>query len=127
MKRAIVAVSVLVLPLTLAACGEGEMREVSRAASPDGGVEAVVAVFETKDPTPYLVAMVKPGEKPGKGARLFLADRTEPPAVSWSPEGVLTVSCKSARIWSFRNFWTTPDGKITLPVKLECGQQGWGG
>lgn len=113
------------LPLALAACGEGDLREVARFPSPVGGLDAVVARMDTGAESPYAVVLTKPGENPKKGARVFLADRTEGPKVTWQDADHLTISCDQARIWTYRNFWTSPEGKATVAVALACGEKGW--
>ena len=122
MKRLFVILGLL----ALAACGEGEVVEVARYPSPVGGIEAVVGRMKAGDTEPFLVVMTKPGENPGKGARLLLADNTAAPVVEWHDAEHLTIRCGNARVWSYRNFWTTPNFKqVTVSVALECGQQGW--
>ncbi len=118
----------LLLPafaLLLSACGDGDITELSRTPSPVGGIEAVVGRMKAGETEPYMVAMVKPGDKVGKGARLLLADKGTPPVVEWQDADHLTIRCDGARIWSYRNFWTSPNGGATVAVGLDCGQQGW--
>lgn len=112
--------------LALAACGEGDVVEVARYSSPVGGLDAVVGRMKAGQSEPFLVVMTKPGESPAKGARILLADRTDAPTVEWADAEHLTIRCGGARIWSFRNFWTSPNAKqVTVSVALDCGQNGW--
>ncbi|MBX9635251.1 MAG: hypothetical protein K2X44_09755 [Magnetospirillum sp.] len=122
MKRVMAMVGLL----ALAACGEGEITEIARYPSPAGNFDAVVGHMQAGQTDPFMVVMTKTGDNPGKGARLLLADRTDAPTVEWTDAGHLTIRCSKARIWSFRNFWTTPDAKqLNVSVALECGQSGW--
>ncbi|HLO78325.1 MAG TPA: hypothetical protein VK196_17850 [Magnetospirillum sp.] len=110
--------------LALAACGEGEISEVARYPSPVGGLDAVVGTMKAGEAVPYVVAMTKPGENPGKGTRVLLMDKGPAPKVEWADADHLRVSCEGApRIWTYRNFWT--NGTATVAVGLECGTQGW--
>ncbi len=123
MKRLIAG---LMLALSLSACGEGEVVEMARYPSPVGGIDAVVGRMKAGETEPFLVVITKPGENPTKGARLLLADNTTAPVVEWADAEHMTIRCDNARIWSFRNFWTTPNFKrVTVSVALECGQKGW--
>lgn len=117
----------LLLPL-LAACGEGELREVSRHPSPDGRRDVVVGSLQAGESHPFLVVMTaKPGDSGGKGARLLLADGGDAPTVTWDDAGHLTIACAKARVWSFRNFWSDPNSGATVAVALKCGAEGWSG
>lgn len=122
MKRLLPAIVLL-----LSACGEGDITELSRTPSPVGGFDAVVARMKAGETEPFMVVMTKPGEHPKKGARLLLSDRGGAPSVEWHEAGRMVIHCDGARIWSYRNFWTTPDGRVTVAVALDCGQQGWTG
>lgn len=122
MKRLLPAIALL-----LSACGDGEITELARAPAPHGGFDVVVGRMKAGETEPYLVVMTKPGENPGKGARLLLADKGGVPGVTWRDAEHLTIRCDGARIWSYRNFWTSPNGRATVAIGLECGQQGWDG
>ena len=108
----------------LAGCSEGEVTEISRAPSPVGGLDAVVGSMKAGESTPFLVTLVKPGEKPGKGVRILLVDKGEAPRVTWRDADHIDIACDGdARIWTYRNFWT--NGTATVAVGLECGTKGW--
>lgn len=110
--------------LALAACGEGEITEVARYPSPVGGLDAVIGTMQAGEAVPYLVAMTKPGEKPGKGTRVLLMDKGTAPRVAWRDADHLDIACDGdARIWTYRNFWT--NGTATVAVGLDCGIKGW--
>lgn len=112
--------------LLLAACGDGEITEHARIPSPIGGADAVVARMKAGENEPWLVVMTKQGDNPTKGARVLLADQGAAPRVEWQDPDHLTISCDGTpRVWSYRNFWTAPNGKTTVAVALDCGQQGW--
>ncbi|MBC7908350.1 MAG: hypothetical protein H7Y60_16605 [Rhodospirillaceae bacterium] len=112
--------------LALGACDEGKVNEIARYPSPVGGLDAVVGRMSAGEADPFLVVLTKPGEAPGKGARLFLADHTDAPVVEWADAEHLTIRCDNARVWSFRNFWTSPNKKqVTVSIRLECGREGW--
>lgn len=120
MKRWLAIMSVA----ALAACGEGEITEVARYPSPVGGLDAVIGTMKAGEAVPFLVAMTKPGENPGKGVRVLLVDKSAAPRVSWQDADHLTIACDGdARVWSYRNFWT--NGTATVAVGLECGTRGW--
>lgn len=122
MKRLMVLLGVL----ALSACGEGDVTEIARYPSPVGGMDAVVGHLSAGESDPFMVVLAKTGEAPGKGARLLLADQTTAPVVEWADAEHLTIRCGNARIWSFRNFWTSPNKKqVTISVALECGRNGW--
>jgi hypothetical protein len=111
--------------LMLAACGEGEITEVARFPSPVGGLDAVVGTMKAGEAQPFLVAMTKPGEAPGKGTRVLLVDKSaDAPKVEWQDADHLSIGCAGdARIWTYRNFWT--NGTATVAVGLSCGTGGW--
>lgn len=112
--------------LALAACGEGEVTEIARYPAPKGEFDAVVGHLKAGESSPFMVVMTKRGDNPAKGARLMLADQTEPPQLKWVDPAHLTIHCGNARIWSFRNFWSNPIGKQeTIAVALDCGRGGW--
>jgi hypothetical protein len=112
--------------LALAACDDGKVKEIARYPSPVGGLDVVVGRLSAGESDPFLVEMSKTGDAAGKGARLLLADRTDAPVVEWADAEHLTIRCGNARIWTFRNFWTSPNAKqVTVSVKLECGREGW--
>jgi hypothetical protein len=112
--------------LALGGCGEGEITEVARFPSPVGGLDAVVGSMKAGEAQPFLVAMTKPGEAPGKGARVLLADKIAAPRVEWQDSEHLTIRCDGpARIWTYRNFWTNASSSVTVSVGLECGTGGW--
>jgi hypothetical protein len=117
------ALAALVL---LAACGDGEMREISRHPAPDGSRDVVVGSMKAGETEPFLVVMTaKPGDNINKGARLFLADRGDAPKVTWDSPTQVTISCDKARVWSYRSFWTNPNSGATIAVGLKCGIDGW--
>lgn len=121
MKRWMLAVAATSL---LAACGEGEITEVARYPSPIGGLDAVVGTMKAGEAVPYLVAMTKPGENPGKGTRVLLMDKGPAPKVEWQDPDHLRISCEGEpRVWTYRNFWT--NGTATVAVGLDCGTKGW--
>ncbi|MBI2240331.1 MAG: hypothetical protein HYU59_05950 [Magnetospirillum gryphiswaldense] len=125
MKKLIAAVAVLV---PLAACGDGDMHEISRHPAPDGSRDVVVGTMKAGETEPFLVVMTaKPGDNINKGARLFLADKGDAPQVEWQSTDQLTISCKDARVWSYRSFWTNPNNGKTIAVGLKCGTEGWKG
>lgn len=114
--------------LPLAACGDGDMREVSRHPAPDGRHDVVVGTMKAGETEPFLVVMTaKPGDNINKGARLFLADKGDAPKVEWQAPDQVTISCQNARVWSYRNFWTDPNSGKTVAVALQCGTGGWKG
>ena len=116
----------LALLLPLVACGDGDMREVSRHPAPDGSRDVVVGTMTAGETEPFLVVMTaKPGDNINKGARLFLADKGDAPKVSWDSPDHLTISCDKARVWSYRSFWTNPNSGATIAVALKCGTDGW--
>lgn len=123
MKRLVAALGLLIL----AACGDdGKIAEVARYPSPAGDYDAVVGHIAAGQSQPYLVVITKPGDNPGKGERLLMADRSDVPVVEWSDGRHMTIRCGTARIWSFRNFYTVPTMKQeNISVALACGQQGW--
>lgn len=112
------------LVLSLSACGD-DITELSRTPSPVGGLEAVVAQMKGGDSDPYVVVLSKPGENTKKGGRVLLADKGTAPVVEWRDADHLVIRCDGARVWTYRNFWTSPNGGATVSVGLECGQQGW--
>ena len=125
MKKILLA---LVTLLPLAACGDGDMREISRHPAPDGSRDVVVGAMKAGETEPYLVVMTaKPGDNVAKGARLLLADQGQAPTVTWDAPDHVTISCSDARVWSYRNFWTNPNNGKTISVALKCGTAGWGG
>lgn len=125
MKKLIAALGLL---LPLAACGEGEMREISRHPAPDGKRDVVVGTMKAGETEPFLVVMTaKPGDNINKGARLFLADKGDAPQVEWQGPDQVTISCQDARVWSYRSFWTNPNSGKTIAVGLKCGTGGWKG
>ena len=80
--------------LPLIACGDGEMREISRYPAPDGSRDVVVGSMKAGETEPFLVVMTaKPGDNVNKGARLFLADRGDAPKVTWDAADHITISC----------------------------------
>lgn len=110
--------------LALAACGDGDIKEVARTPSPVGELDAVVGSMKAGESQPFLVTIVKTGENPGKGPRLLLVDQTQPPSVTWQDADHAVIHCDgTGRVWSFRNFWT--NGTATIAVGLDCGTQGW--
>lgn len=115
--------AMVALPL-LAACGEGDITEVARYPSPVGGLDAVVGTMKAGESVPFLVAMTKPGDNPGKGTRVLLVDKGSAPSVEWQDADHLKISCTGdARVWTYRNFWT--NGTATVAVGLDCGTKGW--
>ncbi|HTH15395.1 MAG TPA: hypothetical protein VL974_01975 [Magnetospirillum sp.] len=110
--------------LALAACGDGDIKEVSRTPSPVGELDAVIGSMKAGESQPFLVTIVKTGENPGKGPRLLLTDQTSAPKVEWLDPDHVTIHCDgTARVWSYRNFWT--NGSATIAVGLDCGTLGW--
>lgn len=111
----------------LSACGEGEITEAGRFPSPTGELDAVIGTIQAGENHPYLVVITKSGEKPVKGIRVMMADKiTDAPRVEWQDAHHMTIRCDGdARIWSYRNFWSSPSNNATLAVGLECGTKGW--
>lgn len=117
---------VLAALLPLIACGDGEIREISRYPAPDGSRDVVVGSMKAGETEPFLVVMTaKPGDNVNKGARLFLADRGDAPKVTWDTTDHITISCENVRVWSYRSFWINPTGGDTIAVALKCGTDGW--
>lgn len=120
------SLSALALLLPLAACGDGDMKEISRHPAPDGKRDVVVGSMKAGETEPFLVVMTaKPGDNINKGARLFLADKGDAPKVAWDAVDHVTISCDAARVWSYRNFWTDPNSGKTVAVAVKCGADGW--
>lgn len=108
----------------LAGCGDGEITEVARVPSPIGGLDAVVGSMKAGESNPFVVTLVKPGDNPGKGARVLLVDKGSAPRVSWRDPDHIDIACDGdARIWTYRNFWS--NGTATVAVGLDCGTKGW--
>lgn len=112
--------------LPLIACGDGDMREISRHPAPDGSRDVVVGTMKAGESEPFLVVMtLKPGDAVGKGARLLIADKGDAPKVTWDAPDHITISCDKSRVWSYRNFWTEPYKGGNISVALKCGTEGW--
>ncbi|MEW5727874.1 MAG: hypothetical protein AB1918_08625 [Pseudomonadota bacterium] len=118
----------LVLPLlALAACGEGDVTELSRQTSPDGAWDVIMARVQAtkgKD-SPTMVLIGAKGVGNGKAARVFLADHVTAPEVAWDSEKQITIRCEKARVWNYHNFFNAPNGNVAVAIKLACGTEGW--
>jgi hypothetical protein len=117
----------VLIALCLSACGDGEFVEVGRVTSPDQGLDAIVlrTKAEGNSAAPFQVTLGKVGKKGPQGGRLFLGDHGDTPTVEWIDSEHLVVHCKSARIWTYRNFWVDPDTQAVVSVALACGDKGW--
>lgn len=116
----------VVVVLGLTACDDGKITELGRFPSPAGDLDAVIGTMQAGENSPYLVTVVKTGDKADKGTRVLLADKLTDARVEWQDGDHMVIRCGGeARIWSFRNFWSSPSTNATLAVGLDCGLQGW--
>ncbi len=111
--------------LSLSACDDGKITELSRHPSPVGEMDAVVGRMKAGESEPFMVVLSRTGEAADKGTRLLVADHVVNPRVEWADADHMTIRCDAARIWSYRNFWTSPDSKATIAITLACGETGW--
>jgi hypothetical protein len=100
--------------LVLAGCGKGDLcseDEMSRAASPDKRVDAVVTKGNCGGTTDYSyrVSIVQAGKAPIDSDVIFLADKAEGLGISWRAPKELLISYKKARIFRFTNFWSAKE------------------
>lgn len=123
MKRLLGALSLL----ALTACGEGDVTELARMTSPDGAWDAVLVRVQAAkgQDSPFMVLMGPKGVGNGKATRVFLADNTSPPEVTWDGDRLVTIRCDKARVWTFHNFFNAPDGSAAVGVRLACGEGGF--
>jgi hypothetical protein len=110
--------------------GEDQLKELNRLRAPDRLVDAVVSErpVDATVSTPYYVFVVPTGTIPDEDDAVLKVDRTDPPAITWDSKSKLTIRCKDARVWSFRNFATTQlqDGQFAdYAIALSCGQAGF--
>ena len=97
---------------SLNACGS-ERREVRRVPSPDGRVDAVLVRINSGATTSigWNLFVVPAGEKPPTREALFIAERIGESELSiqWMEPRELEIRLPDARIFHFRNFWSSPE------------------
>ena len=100
--------------LNLAACGNDDLcvgEDISRVSSPDKIVDVVVTKANCGATTSYSyrVSVVQTGKTPVESDIIFLADKAEGVSVFWQTPKKLVISYKEARIFKFKNFWSSKD------------------
>ena len=87
-------------------------REVSRVASPDGKVEAVLDEVNGGATTSYSYALYlvpKGTTKLPSSDVVFVADHTENLQIEWAEAKLLHIKYREARIFQFSNFWQSKE------------------
>lgn len=68
--------------------------------------------------TAYLVHVFNADEQPTETNVIFKSDKTEGLSISWLDDRNLIVSYKSARIFSFTNFWQSTSGGQSKEIHI---------
>jgi hypothetical protein len=100
----------LFMALVTSASAKPSMQEITRITSPDLVVDAVLverAVGATVA-TPLEIYIVPKG-KQASGEPLLRGDRMEKLTLSWKEPRLLEIHYEKGRIFSFQNFWESPD------------------
>jgi len=99
------------LLVALTACASH--REVSRVASSDGRLEAVLDEVNGGATTSYAYSLylVPKGvtKLPSRNSAIFVADHIDGLHVEWAESKLLQVTYREARIFQFTNFWESAD------------------
>lgn len=112
--RNIAACSMLLVFLFLSGCGKNDLcvgDEVSRVSSPDNRVDAVLTRGNCGATTSYSyrVYLVNVGKTPNENDMVFLSDNAESISVTWQTSKKLLIYYGEARIFKFRNFWSSTE------------------
>ena len=112
-KTLVIALFSLVI-VALFGCGLSDpcsRKEVSRVTSPDGKVDSVVIKIDCGATTSesYNVFIVGNGMAVKESDLVFQADHMEDISISWREPPLLIVKYTKARIFQFRNFWSSKD------------------
>jgi hypothetical protein len=120
----------VVLGIISPACRQPTPREVTRVASGDGRVDAVVVerLTDATVPTPFEVYVVPRGTVPSDEHLILRIDKSSAPQVEWLHDNELSVRCGGARVWHFQNF-ASVSASVRMPgesfwsgtVMLACG------
>lgn len=92
-------------------CGLCEDSELLRTTSPDKLVDAVVSSRDCGATTDYVyrVYVFKAGSEPVENDVVFLADNVDDLNIHWQASKKLVISYKEARIFRFKNFWSSKE------------------
>lgn len=115
------------VPILLSACADPCNDEViSQAVNLEKKTAAIHVVKNCGATTGYAhqIYIVVPGTNYADATPIFVADKADNLAVTWTGEKALQISYDSARIFSFTNFWQSSevdDFQYVIKVSLREG------